>query len=105
MQGLTIPPGALPPEAEALRAEVRAFLAAEMPAIPPLKRCRNWSGADAEFSRKMGAARLDRHDLAEGAMAATSAARWSATWCSKRCCAPARRWVPTGWPSGRAARS
>ena len=27
MQGLTIPPGALPPEAEALRAEVRAFLA------------------------------------------------------------------------------
>ena len=55
MQGLTIPPGALPPEAEALRAEVRAFLAAEMPAIPPLKRCRNWSGADADFSRKMGA--------------------------------------------------
>lgn len=54
MQGLTIPPGALPPEAEALRAEVRAFLAAEMPAIPPLKRCRNWSGADADFSRKMG---------------------------------------------------
>ncbi len=55
MQGLTIPPGALPPEAEALRAEVRAFLAAEMPAIPPLKRCRNWSGADADFSRKLGA--------------------------------------------------
>jgi acyl-CoA dehydrogenase len=54
MQGLTIPPGALPPEAEALRAEVRAFLAAEMPAIPALKRCRNWSGADADFSRKMG---------------------------------------------------
>ena len=55
MQGLTIPPGALPPEAEALRAEVRAFLAAEMPAIPPLKRCRNWSGSDADFSRKLGA--------------------------------------------------
>ena len=54
MQGLMINPGALPPEAEALRAEVRAFLAAEMPAIPPLKRCRNWSGADADFSRKLG---------------------------------------------------
>jgi acyl-CoA dehydrogenase len=54
MQGLTIPPGALPPEAEALRAEVRAFLAAEMPAIPPARRCRNWSGADADFSRKLG---------------------------------------------------
>ncbi len=55
MQGLMINPGALPPEAEALRAEVREFLAAEMPAIPPAKRCRNWSGADADFSRKLGA--------------------------------------------------
>lgn len=55
MQGLMINPGALPPEAEALRAEVREFLAAEMPAIPPLKRCRNWSGSDADFSRKLGA--------------------------------------------------
>ncbi len=54
MQGLTINPGALPPEAEALRAEVRAFLAAEMPAIPKARRCRNWSGADADFSRKLG---------------------------------------------------
>ncbi len=45
MQGLMINPGALPPEAEALRAEVRAFLADEMPAIAPAKRCRNWSGA------------------------------------------------------------
>jgi len=55
MQGLTINPGALPPEAEALRAEVRAFLAAEMPAIAPARRCRSWSGADADFSRKLGA--------------------------------------------------
>lgn len=54
MQGLLIDPGALPPECEALRAEVRAFLAEEMPAIPPLRRNRNWSGADAGFSRKMG---------------------------------------------------
>lgn len=54
MQGLTIAPGSLPPECEALRTEVRAFLAETMPAIPPLRRCRNWSGADAEFSRKLG---------------------------------------------------
>lgn len=54
MQGLTIEPGSLPPECEALRTEVRAFLAETMPAIPPLRRCRNWSGADAEFSRKLG---------------------------------------------------
>ncbi len=55
MLGLMINPGALPPQAESLRAEVRAFLADVMPAIPSLKRCRNWSGADAEFSRQMGA--------------------------------------------------
>jgi acyl-CoA dehydrogenase len=54
MQGLLIDPGTLPPECEALRAEVRAFLAEQMPAIPPLRRNRNWSGADAAFSRKMG---------------------------------------------------
>ena len=54
MQGLTIEPGSLPPECDALRAEVRAFLAEAMPQIPPLRRCRNWSGADAEFSRKLG---------------------------------------------------
>ena len=54
MQGLTIDPGSLPPGCEALRAEVRAFLAEAMPAISPLRRCRNWSGADAEFSRKLG---------------------------------------------------
>ena len=54
MQGLMIDPGVLPPECEALRAEVRAFLAQAMPAIPPLRRNRNWSGADADFSRQLG---------------------------------------------------
>ena len=54
MQGLTIEPGSLPPECDALRAEVRAFLAEAMPQVTPLRRCRNWSGADAEFSRKLG---------------------------------------------------
>ena len=54
MQGLLIDPGVLPPECEALRAEVRDFLAEAMPAIPPLRRNRSWSGADADFSRRMG---------------------------------------------------
>ena len=41
MQGLTINPGALPPECERLRAEVRAFLAQAMTDIPKAKRTRN----------------------------------------------------------------
>lgn len=54
MQGLLIDPGTLPPECEALRAEVRAFLAEAMVDIPPARRNRNWSGASPEFSRRMG---------------------------------------------------
>lgn len=45
----------LPPETEALRAEVRAFLDQELAAIPPEHRARSWSGFDADFSRKLGA--------------------------------------------------
>jgi alkylation response protein AidB-like acyl-CoA dehydrogenase len=47
-------PTALPPESEALRANVRAFLAAHLPAAPPHVRARSWSGFDATFSREMG---------------------------------------------------
>lgn len=54
MQGLLIDPGRLPPECEALRAEVRAFLAEAMVDIPLNRRNRNWSGADPAFSRKLG---------------------------------------------------
>ena len=54
MQGLLIDPGSLPPECEALRAEVRAFLAEAMKDFPASRRNRNWSGASAEFSRQMG---------------------------------------------------
>ena len=54
MQGLLIAPGSLPPACDALRAEVRAFLAEAMVDIPPARRNRNWSGASPEFSRQMG---------------------------------------------------
>ena len=54
MHGLLIDPGSLPAHCEALRAEVRAFLADAMQNIAPLTRCRNWSGASPEFSRKLG---------------------------------------------------
>jgi acyl-CoA dehydrogenase len=55
VNGLQINPGILPPACEALRAEVRSFLADAMVDIPPAQRTRNWSGASPEFSRKMGA--------------------------------------------------
>ena len=54
MQGLLIDPGTLPPDCEALRSEVRAFLAVAMKDIPPSRRNRNWSGASPDFSRLMG---------------------------------------------------
>ena len=45
----------LPPEAEALRDEVRAFLRATLGAEPPVRRARSWGGYDPAFSRKVGA--------------------------------------------------
>jgi len=44
----------LPPEAEALRDRVRAFLLVHLPSAPPHVRARSWSGFDAQFSRAMG---------------------------------------------------
>jgi alkylation response protein AidB-like acyl-CoA dehydrogenase len=49
------PPPPPSPEAEALRAEVRDFLRAELATRKPIARAESWSGWDAEFSRKMGA--------------------------------------------------
>lgn len=43
------------PEAEALRLEVRDFLAAELAGRSPLARAESWNGIDAEFSRKLAA--------------------------------------------------
>jgi alkylation response protein AidB-like acyl-CoA dehydrogenase len=45
----------LPPEAEALRDEVRAFLRAEFGGANPVKRARSWGGFDREFSKRVGA--------------------------------------------------
>jgi alkylation response protein AidB-like acyl-CoA dehydrogenase len=45
---------AVPPEDEALRAPVRAFLAQYMVDVPPDRRARSWSGFDAAFSRALG---------------------------------------------------
>jgi acyl-CoA dehydrogenase len=55
MQGLRISPGLLPPECEALRAEVRAFLAQHLADMPVAQRVRNWAGANAPFTRAMAA--------------------------------------------------
>jgi len=41
--------------AEALRQEVRDFLAVELRNRPPVKRAESWSGSDPDFSRKMAA--------------------------------------------------
>jgi len=45
----------LPPEAEVLRAEVRAFLDEELATHPPVDRSYSWMGRSREFSRKLGA--------------------------------------------------
>ena len=45
----------LPPEAEAFRDEVRAFLREALGSRPAVRRARSWGGFDPEFSRKLGA--------------------------------------------------
>jgi alkylation response protein AidB-like acyl-CoA dehydrogenase len=45
----------LPPEAEKLRQDVRAFLAETLHGTAPHTRARSWGGFDREFSRKVGA--------------------------------------------------
>ena len=45
----------LPPEAEALRKEVRAFLDEQFGGAHPVKRARSWGGFDREFSKRVGA--------------------------------------------------
>jgi len=45
----------LPAEAEAFRAEVREFLATNLPPATPAVRARSWMGYDAAFSRRLAA--------------------------------------------------
>ena len=46
--------GQLPPEAEALREEVREFINEHLDGFPAVTRSQTWSGGDAAFSRLMG---------------------------------------------------
>lgn len=55
MQELAIKPCVPDAGCEALRQEVRAFLADALADMPPRDRARNWTGFDASFSRKLGA--------------------------------------------------
>jgi len=48
-------PAAIGPEDEALRAEVRAFLAERLAGVPGALRARTWMGFDADFSRDLAA--------------------------------------------------
>jgi len=54
MQAFQFQPTELPPEAETLRAEVRAFLKEALADVPPAVRSRSWAGFDGAFSRKLG---------------------------------------------------
>ena len=54
MQELAIEPCFLDAGCEALRAEVRAFLAEALADVPAQRRAESWAGFDAAFSRKLG---------------------------------------------------
>jgi len=56
MSAFRFDPIELPPEAEAVRHEVRAFLAETLADYPPALRARSWAGFDPEFSRTLGQA-------------------------------------------------
>jgi len=50
----SFPPPPESPEAESVRAEVRAFLASELATRSPRERAESWNGYDPAFSRRMG---------------------------------------------------
>ncbi|MBE90584.1 MAG: acyl-CoA dehydrogenase [Rhodospirillaceae bacterium] len=55
MDRIRFQPCELPPNANALRTEVRDFLNKEFADTPPSDRANSWSEGDAEFSKKLGA--------------------------------------------------
>jgi acyl-CoA dehydrogenase len=54
MRNLSILPGTLDANCEALRVEVREFLAETLANMPAVAKAENWSGSDPEFSLKLG---------------------------------------------------
>ncbi|MDP6833092.1 MAG: acyl-CoA dehydrogenase family protein, partial [Alphaproteobacteria bacterium] len=56
MHSFRFEPADLPPEAEAVRADVRAFLNDNLADYPAAMRSRSWLGIDMDFSRKFGQA-------------------------------------------------
>lgn len=54
LRALDITPCALGERCEALRREVRAFLAQELDGFPAVKRAQSWMGVSESFSRKLG---------------------------------------------------
>jgi hypothetical protein len=54
MNAFPFPPPPVSAAAEALRAEIRGFLAAELADVPAIRRAESWSGFDAAFTRKLG---------------------------------------------------
>ncbi|WP_190287143.1 MULTISPECIES: acyl-CoA dehydrogenase family protein [unclassified Novosphingobium] len=52
----TLTLAALPPEDEALRPQIRAFIASHVAGLPADRRARSWQGFDAAFSRALGQA-------------------------------------------------
>src|SRR5262249_20324267 len=105
MQTFRFELGELPPEAESLRAEVRAFLRQELGDAPPVLRAHSWGGFDREFSKKMGSrgwiamtwpkryggherSALERYVVLEEMLAAGAAG--SATGIGDRQCGPLR---------------
>lgn len=51
----SFPSTSIPPHAEALRQDVKAFIANQLAGVPTHIRARTWSGFDAEFSRALAA--------------------------------------------------
>ena len=56
MHSFRFEPADLPAEADAMRTNIRAFLAENLADYPAAMRARSWAGFDPEFSAKMGRA-------------------------------------------------
>ena len=99
MHSFRFEPADLPAEADAMRTNIRAFLAENLADYPAAMRARSWAGFDPEFSAKMGRAgflgmtfpkeygghgktAFERYVMLEEVLAAGApvAAHWTADW-------------------------